>query len=104
MLGSRLIEFCILITCHKKIKDPTSGMRMFNRRMIHKLATSMNFGPEPDTVAYLTRCGARVGEYQVEMNERIAGESYLNPINSIKYMFNMTTSILFVQWFRKRGL
>ena len=104
MLGSRLIEFCILITCHKRIKDPTSGMRMFNRRMIHKLATSMNFGPEPDTVAYLTRCGAKVGEYQVEMSERIAGESYLNPINSMKYMFNMTTSILFVQWFRKRGL
>ena len=104
MLGSRLIEFCILVTCHKRIKDPTSGMRMFNRRMIHKLATSMNFGPEPDTVAYLTRCGAKVGEYQVEMNDRIAGESYLNPINSIKYMFNMTTSILFVQWFRKRGL
>ena len=104
MLGSRLIEFCILVTCHKRIKDPTSGMRMFNRRMIHKLATSMNFGPEPDTVAYLTRCGAKVGEYQVEMNDRIAGESYLNPINSMKYMFNMTTSILFVQWFRKRGL
>ena len=79
-------------------------MRMFNRRMIHKLATSMNFGPEPDTVAYLTRCGAKVGEYQVEMSERIAGESYLNPINSMKYMFNMTTSILFLQWFRKRGL
>jgi hypothetical protein len=38
------------------------------------------------------------------MSERIAGESYLNPINSMKYMFNMTTSILFVQWFRKRGL
>ena len=71
MLGSRLIEFCILVTCHKRIKDPTSGMRMFNRRMIHKLATSMNFGPEPDTVAYLTRCGAKVGEYQVEMNDRI---------------------------------
>ena len=87
MLGSRLIEFCILVTCHKRIKDP-----------------SMNFGPEPDTVAYLTRCGAKVGEYQVEMNDRIAGESYLNPINSMKYMFNMTTSILFVQWFRKRGL
>ena len=46
MLGSRLIEFCILVTCHKRIKDPTSGMRMFNRRMIHKLATSVTVTPD----------------------------------------------------------
>ena len=104
MIGSKMLTVAIKITTGKRVADPTSGMRMFNRRMIHKLATSMNFGSEPDTVAYLTRCGAKVGEYQVEMNDRIAGESYLNPINSMKYMFNMTTSILFVQWFRKRGL
>lgn len=104
MLGSRLIEFCILITTGKKIKDPTSGMRMFNKRMIKILATNMNYGPEPDTIAYLLRCGAKINECQVSMNERMAGESYLNPINSIKYMFRMCSSILLVQWFRRKGL
>ena len=104
MLGSRLIENCIFLTTGKKVKDPTSGMRLYNKRMIKKLAETMNYGPEPDTVAYLIRCGARIGEFQVRMNERIAGESYLNLTRSIKYMFHMCSSILIVQWFRKKEL
>lgn len=104
MIGNRVISACIRITTGKWIGDPTSGMRMFNARMIKKLATTMNYGPEPDTVAFLIRCGAKVSEYQVTMNERIAGESYLNWSRSIKYMLHMCSSILLVQWFRKRGL
>ena len=104
MLGSTLLTFCIRITTGKRINDPTSGMRMFNRRMIAKLATTMNYGPEPDTVAYLIRCGAKIKEYQVEMNDRIAGESYLNLSRSIQYMAHMFSSILFVQWFRRKEL
>lgn len=104
MIGSSLIEFCIFLTTGKRIKDSTSGMRLYSKRMIKKLATSMNFGPEPDTIAYLVRCGAKVEEYQVHMNERTAGESYLNLSGSIKYMFHMCSSILIVQWFRKKGI
>lgn len=104
MIGNRLIEFCILITTGKRIKDSTSGMRLYNRKMIKKLAYTMNYGPEPDTIAYLMRCGAKVGEIQVRMNERMAGESYLNLTGSIKYMFHMCSSILIVQWFRKKGM
>jgi len=104
MLGNSLIEFCILITTGKRIKDSTSGMRLFGKRMIKKLATTMNFGPEPDTLAHLMRCGAKVEEYQVHMNDRVAGESYLNFSRSIKYMFHMCSSILLIQWFRKRDL
>lgn len=104
MIGSRIISFFVFITTGKKVKDPTSGMRLFNKRMIKILANNMNFGPEPDTLAYLIRCNAKVGECQVYMRDRIAGESYLNPINSIKYMFRICSSILFMQWFRKRGL
>ena len=104
MIGSNIIEFCIKITTGKKIKDPTSGMRLFNRKMICKLANTMNYGPEPDTVAYLIRCGAKVKEVQVQMQERIAGESYLNPVRSIQYMAHMVVSILIIQWFRVKGL
>lgn len=104
MIGNQIIEVCIWLTTGKKINDPTSGMRLFNRRMIKILANTMNYGPEPDTIAYLIRCGAKVDEHQVYMNDRIAGESYLNITRSIKYMFHMCSSILIVQWFRKRGL
>ena len=102
MLGSNVIQSCIWLTTGKKISDPTSGMRLFNRKMIDSFAHNMNYGPEPDTVAYLMRCGATVKEVQVEMLERIAGESYLNIKRSIMYMLRMCVSILVIQKFRKK--
>lgn len=100
MLGSRVIAACIAVTTGRRIKDPTSGMRLFNRRMIELLANQVNYGPEPDTVAYLLRKGAVVKESQAFMRERVAGESYLRFGTSIKYMIRMCASILIVQWFR----
>ncbi len=103
MLGSNLIEAAIKLTTGETIKDPTSGMRAFNGRMIEQMAKGLNFGPEPDTVSYLIkRADAKVVEVSVEMAERTAGESYLNLGNSAKYMLRMTVSILFMQVIRKR--
>jgi len=101
MLGSNLIQFAIKLTTGKTLKDPTSGMRMFDKQMIKKLALAVDLGPEPDTVALLVRGGATFSEIQVEMHDRIAGESYLNFANSINYMMRMFVSILILQWFRK---
>lgn len=104
MMGSRLISGLMRLTSGARIKDSTSGMRMFGPRMIRMLALNMNYGPEPDTISYLVKCGARVKEMQVEMDERIAGESYLNFVRSFKYMIQMVISIVFVQAFRKKDL
>ncbi len=101
MLGSNLIQFTIKLTTGKTLKDPTSGMRMFDKKMIKKLALAADLGPEPDTVALLIREGATFSEIQVEMHDRIAGESYLNFANSVNYMLRMFISILILQWFRK---
>ena len=49
MLGSNLIEMAIRFTTGVNIKDPTSGMRMFSKRMIREFASGLNYGPEPDT-------------------------------------------------------
>ena len=65
------------------------------------MARTVDYGPEPDTLAHLIRSGAVVKEIQVEMHERIAGESYLNISRAAKYMMRMVFSIFFVQWFRK---
>lgn len=103
MLGSNLIEAAIKLTTDATIKDPTSGMRAFNSRMIELMAKGLNYGPEPDTVSYLIkRANAKVVEVPVEMAERFAGESYLNAWTSVKYMLRMTVSILFMQLVRKR--
>lgn len=103
MIGSHMISFATLITTGKKLRDPTSGMRVFDRKLIKELALNINYGPEPDTIAYLMRKGAKVKEVQVTMAERTAGESYFNFAKSISYMFRMGVSILFVQWFRKKS-
>lgn len=102
MLGSRLITCAIRITTGKSIKDPTSGMRLFNKTIIKKCAQEMNYGPEPDTISYLMKNGAKVAEVQANMEERIAGTSYLNFTRSITYMIRMLTSIIIIQNFRKR--
>lgn len=102
MLGSNLISWAIRLSTRKNIKDPTSGMRMFNRTMISKFANSLNFGPEPDTISHLIRNGVRVSEIQVKMQERMAGESYLNAYKSVVYMIRMMCSILIIQNFRRK--
>ena len=102
MIGSKMITIAIKLTTGVRIADPTSGMRMFSRPMIKEFAQNLNYGPEPDTVSYLLKNGAKVSEVQVKMEERQAGESYLNLVCSMKYMAKMLIYILFIQNFRKR--
>ena len=102
MIGSRLIEAAIFVTTGVKVQDPTSGMRMFNREMIGEFALNINYGPEPDTISYLLKQGAKVAEVPVEIAERAGGESYLKPVVAAKYMARMLISILLIQNFRKR--
>ena len=100
VLGSRILSFCIFLTTAKRITDPTSGMRLYNRRIMEILSNRKTFGPEPDTIAHLIRNGFKVVEAPVEMKERKSGSSYLNITNSIKYMLHMCFSILVVELFR----
>ena len=102
MLGSRIIGAAIRLTTGAHIKDPTSGMRLFNRKMIGEFALNLNYGPEPDTISFLIHQGARVAEVQVTIDDRTAGESYLKPVTAVKYMVRMLLSILVIQNFRKR--
>lgn len=102
MLGSRLLTFLIKITTGKKINDPTSGMRMIGKSVMNEYANNMNYPPEPDTLVYMLKKGKKIKEVQVEMRDREFGESYLNPIRSMKYMLEMCISIIFIQSLRKR--
>ena len=102
MAGSYIISWSIRLTTGRAICDPTSGMRMFNRAMVQEFAENLNYGPEPDTISYLIKNGAKVREVQVKMGERTAGQSYLTFWRSVQYMVKMSVSILLIQWFRKR--
>ena len=100
MLGSRIIAAAIRLSSGASLKDPTSGMRMYDRRMIHLFANQINYPPEPDTVSWLVKNGAKVAEVQAYMDERTAGVSYLTPMNAVRYMTRTLISILFIQSFR----
>ena len=102
IIGSRMIAAAIKLTTGVTVTDPTSGMRMFNRKMIQEFALKINYGPEPDTVSYLLKQGARIAEVPVTIAERTGGESYLKPMVAAKYMTRMLISILLVQNFRAR--
>lgn len=101
MFGSALIAFAIHLTTGVWLGDPTSGMRMYSRRVIRQFASQLNIEPEPDTIAYLIQSGAKVEEIQVKMRDREAGESYLSPIRSAMYMLQMGVSIVLFQKFRR---
>lgn len=103
MLGSRLLSGAIWLTTGVEVRDPTSGMRMFSQKMIKEFADGLNYGPEPDTISYLIKQGAKVSEVPVTMDQRILGESYLKPLNAARYMGKMLFSILLVQSFRIRN-
>ena len=100
--GGSLLRFAVKITKGNKLTDPTSGMRLFNRKMIERLANQMNHGPEPDTLAYLMNQGASIKEIPVTMQERKAGKSYIGALNAVNYMLRMVVSILIIQRFRAK--
>lgn len=101
MIGSQILTISIRITAKGKyIGDVTSGMRLFNKKMIKRFGYNIHYSPEPDTLAYLLNCGVRIEEVQVQMYERVAGDSYFNLTASIWYMMKMLFSIFLFQWVR----
>ena len=101
MIGSRLIAGAIKLVTGKTITDPTSGFRAYDRDCILDYANEMNNPPEPDTLVYMLRKQRKIKEIQVQMSDREFGESYLNLVNTIKYMSRMMVSIFLIQPFRK---
>jgi len=97
MLGSNLISIAIKLTTGKTIKDPTSGMRAFDKQAIEQFYKNASLTPEPDTLVYMLKKKLKIKEVQVQMSDREFGESYLKPLKSIQYMVNMFFSILFIR-------
>ena len=104
MIGSMLISMAIKLTTGKTIKDPTSGMRAYNKTAIKRFVTNASLTPEPDTLVYMLKKKMKIKEVQVEMKEREFGESYLKPLKSMEYMINMFFSIIFIRAFTRKNI
>ncbi|MDD3204236.1 MAG: glycosyltransferase family 2 protein [Lachnospiraceae bacterium] len=116
VIGSRFIEkegfqssgirrlgiryFTALIACltKKTITDPTSGMRMVNRKVIQLFASDYPKDyPEPECIAALLKKNYTIKEYPVVMRERAEGTSSISPLKSVYYMIKVTLAILMEQ-------
>lgn len=77
------------------ITDPTSGLRMGNRKVIELFARDYPRDyPEPESVVTLLKKGMNVKEVPVMMRERQGGVSSINLKKSIYYMVKVTIAIL----------
>ena len=79
-----------------KAKQEQAKTKKKVEEQIVRQAENAFMEPEPHTIAYLLKNGYVINETQVNMNERKAGESYLQGMKVIRYMARVCISILLV--------
>ncbi|MCM1179161.1 MAG: glycosyltransferase family 2 protein [Clostridium sp.] len=98
--GIRRIGICwftllIRLFSGKVITDPTSGLRMCNKKTIEMFANEYPRDyPEPESTMRLLRHRRKVEEIPVRMRERQEGVSSISPFKSIYYMFKVTLAVI----------
>jgi glycosyltransferase involved in cell wall biosynthesis len=95
-LGSKLIAAALnYLFAGDRITDPTSGMRLLDRRAIEFFARRypLDF-PEPISLAWAMRSGLTIAETAVEMRARATGESSIDGFKPIAYMIRVLGYIL----------
>ncbi len=94
-LGIRFFTILLKALFGKTITDPTSGMRMCNRRTIELFIRDYPRDyPEPETAARLLRHKYKIKEVPVIMQERTGGVSSISTGKSAYYMIKVTLAIL----------
>lgn len=89
----------IHLLTHKTVTDPTSGMRMVNRRIIELFARDYPKDyPEPETVVSLLKRGYIISEVPVKMLARTTGESSISMRKSVYYMCKVSIACLISVW------
>lgn len=105
-VGIRFFTRLIHLLTGKTITDPTSGMRMVDKEVMHLFANDYPKDyPEPETVVAILKQGYQVREIPVEMKERQAGTSSISFKRSIYYMIKVTLACIMTAMghYEKRG-
>ena len=93
-IGIRYFTTLIRILTGKRITDPTSGMRMINRRTIERFAKEYPKDyPEPESVVVLLKQKYKVEEIPVTMRERESGVSSISFPKAVYYMIKVSLAI-----------
>lgn len=102
--GKNIISAMIKLFWKQKITDPTSGFRAGNKAVIKVFANEYPTDyPEPESTVTLLKKGYRVTERPVNMHERKAGKSFVNPWTSGLYMIKVSIAIIVDSIFRTKS-
>lgn len=94
-VGIRYFTWLIKLLTGATITDPTSGMRMVNRKVIELFAEEYPKDyPEPESVVTLLKLKKKVKELAVIMNEREEGVSSISPVKSVYYMVKVSIAAI----------
>lgn len=94
-VGIKYFTVLIRLLTGKTITDPTSGMRMVNRKLLKKFTDDYPKDyPEPESVVAILAQKYKVKEIPVIMRERVEGESSISFRKSIYYMIKVSFAIL----------
>ena len=99
-VGIKYFTFLIKILTGKRITDPTSGMRMVNRKLLKKFTENYPKDyPEPESVVEILSNKYKVVEIPVKMKERFEGVSSISSFRkSIYYMIKVSFAILIARF------
>ena len=94
-IGIRYFSLLIKLLTGKTVTDPTSGMRMINRKLLKKFTNEYpkDF-PEPESVVTVLSEKHKVTEIPVVMNEREEGISSISLRNSVYYMIKVSFAVV----------
>lgn len=94
-MGIKYFTGLIKLLTGKKITDPTSGMRMINRKIMKQFSEEYPKDyPEPESVVTILKEGAKIEEIPVKMNAREEGVSSISLSKSIYYMVKVSIAVL----------
>ena len=95
-VGIHFFSWLIRALTGCRITDPTSGLRMVNRKVMREFA--MNYPkdyPEPESVVAVLEKKGKVKEIPVIMRERAGGVSSISMKKSVYYMIKVSLAIVF---------
>lgn len=95
MIGIRLFSYFIGIATNRRISDPTSGFRAYNKEALAFAAEHYPTDfPEPESIVLMLRNGFSIKEVPVVMKERQGGVSSVRPLKAAYFVVSNIIAIM----------
>lgn len=97
-LGIRFLSFWIKLIAGVKVKDCTSGYRVFSAKAIQLFARYYpDKYPEPEVIVQAKAEGIQIKEVPVVMIDRVEGDSSISGFSTVYYMLKVALAIFFLR-------